>query len=110
PVAIHLIAAFVWNKIRRARKPRLLIIDEAWALMQYPEGATFLASMARRARKYFLGLVTITQDVGDFLGSDAGRTVLANAAIKVLMKQDSTTIEPVAAAFRLSDEERGLLL
>jgi len=110
PVAIHLIAGFVWNRVRRSRKPRLLIIDEAWALMQYAEGAAFLASMARRARKYYLGLQVITQDVADFLGSDHGRTVLANAAIKVLMQQDETTIEPVAATFRLSDHERQMLL
>ena len=110
PVAIHLIAGFVWNRVRRSRRPRLLIIDEAWALMQYPEGAAFLASMARRARKYFLGLQVITQDVADFLGSDHGRTVLANAAIKVLMQQDESTIEPVANAFRLSDRERQVLL
>jgi conjugal transfer ATP-binding protein TraC len=110
PLGIHLIASFVWNQVRRARRPRLLIIDEAWSLMQYPDGGTFLASMARRARKYYLGLVTITQDVADFLGSDHGRTILTNAAVKLLMKQDSTTIEPVVAAFQLSAEERQFLL
>lgn len=110
PLAIHLIAGFVWNQVRRTRRPRLLIIDEAWSLMQYPEGGAFLASMARRARKYYLGLVTITQDVADFLDSEHGRTVLANAAIKLLMKQDSTTIEPVVSAFQLSTEERQFLL
>jgi type IV secretory pathway VirB4 component len=110
PLGIHLIASFVWNQVRRWRRPRLLIIDEAWSLMQYPEGGAFLSSMARRARKYYLGLVTITQDVADFLGSEQGRTVLANAAIKLLMKQDSATIEPVVAAFQLSPEERQLLL
>ncbi len=110
PLGIHLIANFVWNSVRRERRPRLLIIDEAWSLMQYPEGGAFLASMARRARKYYLGLVTITQDVADFLGSEHGRTVLTNAALKLLMKQDSTTIEPVVAAFQLSPEERQFLL
>ena len=110
PLGIHLIASFVWNTIRRARRPRLLVIDEAWSLMQYPEGGAFLASMARRARKYYLGLVTITQDVADFLGCEPGRTVLANAAIKLLMRQDAATIEPVVAAFGLSPEERQLLL
>jgi len=110
PLGIHLITTFVWNQVRRVRKPRLLIIDEAWTLVQYPEGGAFLAGMARRARKYYLGLVTITQDVADFLGSEHGRTVLANAAMKLLMKQDSTTIEPVSAAFQLSPEERQFLL
>src|SRR5262249_4020835 len=83
---------------------------EAWSLMQYPEGGAFLASMARRARKYYLGLVTITQDVADFLGAEHGRTVLANAAIKLLMRQDSSTIAPVVPAFQLSPEERQFLL
>ena len=113
PLGIHLITNFVWNQVRRSRRPRLLIIDEAWSLMQYAEGGAFLAGLARRARKYYLGLVglvTITQDVADFLGVDQGRTVLTNAACKLLMKQDSTTIEPVAAAFQLSPEERQYLL
>jgi hypothetical protein len=78
--------------------------------MQYPEGGAFLASMSRRARKYYLGLVTITQDVGDFLGVDHGRTVLANAALKLLMKQDAAIIDPVVSAFQLSGEERQFLL
>jgi len=110
PIGIHLITSFVWNQVRRQRKPRLLIIDEAWSLIQCPEGGAFLATLARRARKYYLGLVTITQDVADFLESEAGRTVLANAALKFLMKQDSATIEPVVRAFQLSAEERQLLL
>jgi len=110
PIGIHLITTFVWNQVRRQRKPRLLIIDEAWSLMQCPEGGAFLAGLARRARKYYLGLVTITQDVADFLDSEHGRTVLTNAALKFLMKQDSATIEPVVRAFQLSADERQLLL
>lgn len=110
PLAIHLITGFVWRQARRERRPRLLVVDEAWSLMQYPEGGAFLASMARRARKYYLGLVTITQDVADFLDAAHGRTVLSNAALKLLMKQDSTTLDPVVAAFGLSPEERQFLL
>jgi type IV secretory pathway VirB4 component len=110
PLAIHQVASFVWNQVRRSRKPRLLGVDEAWSLMQFPEGGAFLAAMARRARKYYLGLVTITQDVADFLGREHGRTVLANAAIKLLMKQDASTIGSVVEAFRLSTEERAFLL
>lgn len=110
PLAIHQVASFVWNQVRRERRPRLLDVDEAWSLMQFPEGGAFLAGLARRARKYYLGLVTITQDVADFLGCEHGRTVLANAAMKLLMKQDASTIGPVAEAFRLSDEERQFLL
>src|SRR5206468_8536248 len=110
PLAIHLIGNFVWNQVRRERRPRLLVVDEAWTLLRYPEGGAFLASMARRARKYYLGLVTITQDVADFLGDERGRTVLTNAAVKLLMKQDSTTIQPIVEAFQLSQEERQFLL
>jgi type IV secretory pathway VirB4 component len=110
PLGIHLITSFIWTQVRRAHRPRLLIIDEAWSLLQYPEGGAFLAGMARRARKYYLGLVTITQDVADFLESEHGRTVLANAALKLLLKQDSATIEPVVSAFGLSPAERQFLL
>ncbi|HLG71107.1 MAG TPA: ATP-binding protein [Chloroflexota bacterium] len=106
PLGIHLITSFIWNQVRRQRKPRMLILDEAWKLMQFPEGGAFVASLARRARKYYLGLVTITQDVSDFLNSDHGRTVLTNASMKLLLKQDSTTIEPVVRAFQLSDTDR----
>jgi hypothetical protein len=110
PVGIHLITSFVWNQVRRARRPRLLVVDEAWSLLQYPEGGAFLAGLARRARKYYLGLVTISQSVPDFLDCAAGQAVLANAAVKLLLRQDSTAIERVAAAFRLSEEEARFLL
>ncbi|MDG6910214.1 MAG: ATP-binding protein [Nitrososphaerota archaeon] len=110
PLGIHLIASFVWNQVRRSLRPRLLVVDEAWTLMQYPEGGAFLAGLSRRARKYYLGLVTITQDVSDFLDSEQGRIVLTNASLKLLMKQDSSTIEPVVRAFQLSTEDRQYLL
>src|SRR5207248_1445137 len=110
PLAMHLIANFVWNRVRRERRPRLLVIDEAWSLLRYPEGGAFISGMARRARKYYLGLVTITQDAADFLRSDHGRAVLVNAAMKLLLKQDSTTVDAVADAFQLTVEERQYLL
>jgi conjugal transfer ATP-binding protein TraC len=110
PLAMHLIANFVWNRVRRERRPRLLVIDEAWSLLRYPEGGAFISGMARRARKYYLGLVTITQDAADFLRSDHGRAVLVNAAMKLLLKQDATTVDAVADAFQLTLEERQYLL
>jgi conjugal transfer ATP-binding protein TraC len=110
PLAMHLIANFVWNRVRRERRPRLLVIDEAWSLLRYPEGGAFISGMARRARKYYLGLVTITQDAADFLRSDHGRAVLVNAAMKLLLKQDSTTVDAIADAFELTSEERQYLL
>jgi conjugal transfer ATP-binding protein TraC len=110
PLASHLIASFVWTQVRRERRPRLLVIDEAWSLLRYPEGGAFISGMARRARKYYLGLVTITQDVADFLRSDHGRAALVNAAMKLLLKQDATTVDVVANAFQLTRDERQYLL
>ena len=110
PVAMHLIANFVWNRVRRERRPRLLVIDEAWSLLRYAEGGDFVSGMARRARKYYLGLVTITQDVADFVRSEHGRAVLINAAMKLLLKQDATTVDAVTEAFQLTLEERQYLL
>lgn len=109
-VVIHLIASLLWRQVRRERRPRLHVIDEAWSLLQYPEGGAFLSSMARRARKYWLGIVTSTQDVADFLGNEHGRVVLTNAATKCLLKQSSATIGPVVEAFALSPDERQYLL
>jgi conjugal transfer ATP-binding protein TraC len=110
PLAIHAITTFVWNRVRQEVRPRLLVVDEAWSLLQHEQGAAFLGAMARRARKYALGLVTITQDVADALGSTHGRTVLTNAACTLLLKQSASTVAPVAEAFALADEERHYLL
>jgi type IV secretory pathway VirB4 component len=110
PLAIHLIAGFVWNRVRRERRPRLLVIDEAWSLLRYAEGGAFVSAMARRARKYYLGLVIISQDVADVLGSPQGRAVLVNSAMKLLLKQDASTIDAVQVAFRLTADERQQLL
>lgn len=110
PIAIYLIADYVWREVKRHPRPRVLLIDEAWSLMRYPEGARFIAQMARQARKRWLGLTTVTQDVQDFLGSPEGHTVLANSSVQLLMRQDSSTIGTVAETFRLSREEQEFLL
>ncbi len=110
PIGIFLIADYIWSQVRRNRRPRMLLIDEAWSLMQHEEGAKFLASMARRARKYYLGLTTVTQDVEDFLATPEGHTVLANSSVQILMRQDSSTIDVVSQTFRLSSGEREFLL
>ena len=96
--------------MRSERWPRLLIIDEAWSLLRYPEGGAFLAAMARRARKYYLGLVTIAQKVADFADGGHGDTILANAAMVLLLKQEAETIDTATTRFRLTPEERQLLL
>ena len=110
-VGLFLITDFVWTQIRQKRRflPRLLCIDEAWSLLQFTEGGRFLASISRRARKYNLCLRVISQDVEDFLGSEWGRTILVNSSMKFLMKQDSTTIDAVTRAFKLSEGERNYL-
>ncbi|MBV9356686.1 MAG: hypothetical protein JO023_14330, partial [Chloroflexi bacterium] len=110
PLAIHLIASWVWARVRRERRPRLLMVDEAWSLLRFPEGGAFLAAMARRARKHYLGLVTITQQVSDLADGGHGESILANAAQVLLLKQKAETIEAATTRFRLTPEERQLLL
>jgi type IV secretory pathway VirB4 component len=110
PLGVYLIADYTWRQVRRSRRPRMLLIDEAWSLMQHEEGDRFLSSMSRQARKYYLGLTTVTQDVEDFLATPEGHTVLANSSVQLLMRQDSSTIDAVAQTFRLSAGEREFLL
>ena len=108
-LATYLIAQHVWREVRARPVPRLLLVDEAWKLLERSDSASFLASMARQARKHFLGLITSTQDVRDFLSSDAGQTVAANSAVKVLMRQDTTVAPQVAEAFGLTEAEEHFL-
>ncbi|MGI9149247.1 MAG: VirB4-like conjugal transfer ATPase, CD1110 family [Chloroflexota bacterium] len=110
PLAIHLIAGWVWTRVRRDRRPRLLVIDEAWSLLSFAEGGAFVAAMARRARKYYLGLVTITQQVADLADDGHGETILSNAAQVLLLKQKADTIDAATTRFRLTSDERQLLL
>ncbi len=91
-------------------KKRILVVDEAWYLMKYPDSATFLYSIAKRARKYWLGLTTITQDVEDFLGSDYGKAIVQNSSIQMLLKQSPAAVDKVAEIFYLSQGEKNLLL
>ncbi len=110
PIAMFIILDFVWTRIKRNLKKRLLIIDEAWYLMKYPDSATFIHGIAKRARKYFLGLTTITQDVEDFLATDYGKAIITNSSIQILMKQSPAAIDKVADTFFLSQGEKQLLL
>jgi len=110
PIAMFIILDFIWTKIRKEMKKRVLIVDEAWYLMRYPDSATFLYSIAKRARKYYLGLTTTTQDVEDFLGSDYGKAIVTNSSIQILMKQSPAAIDKVAQVFYLSEGEKHLLL
>jgi hypothetical protein len=110
PIAMYLILDYIWTKVRRDPKRRILIVDEAWYMMKYPDSGNFLNSMAKRARKYYLGLTTITQDVEDFLSVDLGKAIIQNSSIQILLKQSSAAIEKVAAVFYLSEGEQHLLL
>jgi type IV secretory pathway VirB4 component len=110
PIAMYLILDFIWTKIRKSIKKRVLIVDEAWYLMKYPDSAQFLNSIAKRSRKYYLGLTTITQDVEDFLAGDLGKTIIQNSSIQILLKQSTAAIDRVAEVFYLSEGEKHLLL
>ena len=110
PIAMFIILDYIWTKIKREMKKRILVVDEAWHLMKYPDSASFLYSIAKRARKYFLGLTTITQDVEDFLTSDYGKAIVTNSSLQILMKQSVAAIDKVAQVFYLSEGEKQLLL
>lgn len=110
PVAMYLVTHYIWNSVRKTLKKRLLVIDEAWIMMKSQDTASFLYSMAKRGRKYYLGLATITQDVADFLGSPYGMPMITNSSLQLLLKQSPTSIDLVQKTFNLSDEEKYLLL
>ena len=110
PVAMHIVMHYIWNAIRRDLRKRLLVIDEAWWMMKSEDTASFLFSLAKRGRKYFLGLATITQDVEDFLRSPYGLPIITNSSIQLLLKQSPAAIEAVKKTFNLTDEEKYLLL
>jgi conjugal transfer ATP-binding protein TraC len=110
PLAMYVMLDFIWTRIKRDKKKRLLIIDEAWLMMQYPDAARFVFSIAKRARKYGLGLTVISQDVQDFLGSDYGKAVVSNSSLQFLMKQSPSSIDLLAKVFYLTDGERQFLM
>lgn len=110
PIAMFIILDFIWTRVKKELKKRLLIVDEAWYLMKYPESALFMYSIAKRARKYYLGLTTITQDVEDFLSSDYGKAIVTNSSIQILLKQSPAAIDVISQVFYLSEGERHLLL
>ena len=110
PIAMFLITHYIWNAIRRTLKKRLLVIDEAWTMMRSDDAASFLFGMAKRGRKYYLGLSTITQDVGDFINSPYGVPIITNSSMQILFKQAPSTINKLQEVFNLTDEEKNLLI
>ena len=110
PVAMYVVLNFIWNLIRARLKKRILIIDEAWIMLKNEDSATFLFGLVKRARKYYLGVSTITQDVEDFLRSPYGRPIITNSSLQLLLKQAPATIDVVAKAFNLTEAEKSFLL
>ncbi len=110
PLAIHMILDFIWTKIRTKLKKRLMIVDEAWYLMRNQDSADFLVDLAKRARKYYLGLTTVTQDVEDFIAGERGKEIISNSSIQVLLKQAPASIDLLGEVFNLSEGEKRLLL
>lgn len=110
PVAMYIVTHFIWNAVRKNLRKRLLVIDEAWWMMKSEDTASFLLSLAKRGRKYYLGLATITQDVDDFLKSPYGLPIITNSSIQILLKQSPTSIDKLQTTFNLTDEEKFLLL
>ncbi len=110
PIALYIIMRYIWNTVRQSLKKRLLIIDEAWWMMQSADGASFLFGIVKRGRKYWLGVTTITQDVADFMKSDYGKAIITNSSLQLLMKQSTADIDLVQKVFQLTEQEKYLLL
>jgi type IV secretory pathway VirB4 component len=107
---MYVVLNFIWNIVKSQLERRILVIDEAWVLMKYPEGAAFLFSLSKRGRKYYLGITTITQEVDDFLNSPYGKPIVTNSSLQLLLKQSPTSIDNIAKAFNLTEAEKNLLL
>jgi len=110
PMAMFIIMRYIWNIVRSELKKRILVIDEAWWIMQTEDGASFLYGLAKRARKYWLGVTTVTQDVSDFMKSNYGQPIITNSSLQLIMKQSPATIDVVKNTFNLTEEEKQLLL
>ena len=110
PIAMYILLNYVWNVARSSEKKRFLVVDEAWNIMQYEDSAKFLFGLVKRARKYGLGVTTITQDVEDFMTSSYGRAIVTNSSIQLLLKQSPASIDVLQDIFKLTDQEKYILL
>lgn len=110
PIAMYVILNYIWNRVRSSLKKRILVIDEAWTMMQYEDSAKFLFGLVKRARKYYLGVSTITQDVEDFIRSPYGKPIITNSSMQILLKQAPSAIEPLQKVFNLTEGEKYMLL
>jgi len=110
PMAMYIITRYIWNKVKSELKKRIFVVDEAWWIMQSDDGASFLYGIAKRARKYYLGITNITQDVDDFVKSEYGKPIITNSSLQLLLKQSPANIDTVGKAFNLTDVEKSYLL
>ncbi|MDP1833829.1 MAG: ATP-binding protein [Candidatus Moranbacteria bacterium] len=110
PLAMYIVLQFIWNEMRTNLKKRIVLVDEAWVMMKYDDAASFLFGIAKRCRKYYTGLTTITQDVNDFLSSRYGKPIVTNSSIQLLLKQSPAAVDMIAETFYLTDQEKFLLL
>jgi len=110
PIAMYIILNYIWNRVRSELKRRILVVDEAWSIMQHEDSAKFLFGLVKRARKYYLGITTITQDVEDFLKSSYGKAVITNSSMQILLKQSATAADRLQEIFNLTEGEKYLLL
>ena len=110
PIAMYIVLQFIWNEMRTNLKKRIVLVDEAWVMMKYDDAASFLFGIAKRCRKYYTGLTTITQDVNDFLASRYGKPIVTNSSIQLLLKQSPAAIDVITETFYLTDQEKFLLL
>jgi len=110
PVAMYIILHYIWNIIRSELKKRILVVDEAWVMMRHDDAASFLFGIAKRCRKYYLGMTTITQDVGDFMTSPYGKPIVTNSSMQILLRQSPATMDVIQKTFNLTDQEKYLLL
>ncbi len=110
PIAMYIILNYIWNRVRSSLKRRMLVIDEAWSMVQHEDSARFLYGLVKRARKYYLGITTITQDVSDFINSDYGKPIITNSSMQLLLKQSPSAVEGLTKIFNLTEGEKYLLL
>ena len=109
-MAMYVTLDYIWNRVRRDRRKRVLIVDEAWYLIKNKDSGAYLHNFAKRARKYLLGMTTITQDVEDFLATDEGKAIITNSSLQIILKQSTAAVERITNTFYLTGGEKHFLL
>lgn len=110
PVAMYIVLDYIWNRIRKDQKKRVLVVDEAWYLIKNKDSGAYLYNFAKRARKYKLGLTTITQDVEDFLSTQEGKAIITNSSLQIILKQSTAAVDKITETFYLTGGEKHFLL